>query len=276
MSRSPRIPPNTKLYILDEQLINGKCLGFLNCYLTIDDAIAARGSRQCNILLYNVPQGDFVHGLWFSPDSGSSVEERSTVVIGPGMFVNFNFINPNKSDSLREPDSIVTLKQDNFFYFVFNDQMKGDKRFLDTLTYPCICYKYKGNRCIINKSLALALQIDNSENIHYKGAKSNEMAEELSNLYISVQSTGAIAIAIDVSLGKKFIIQGNEHLVFKLVSKESNYYVYCTALGMLYFCCINQLLEIVPIEQQLPIGTIINHSNQQLSEQIQLYIQHDS
>lgn len=276
MSRSPKIPPGTKLYILDDQFRNGKCLGFLNCYLNIDDAVAAKNAKDAKdtvkVLMYQIPQDDFVHGLWFSPETGSSAGERTTIVIGPGMSIHFNFINVGDKSS-SEPDSIITLKQQDFFFFDFDRQREGDKRYIDSLTYPCVCYMInsKNNHCIIDDALALALQIDNSDHIHYKSSVLNQGENQLANLYISVQTSGAIGIRIDVSLGRKVTIQDEEHLVFKLVSKESDYYVYCTALGALYFCCTGQLLELDTVGQ-LPAGTIVNHSDQQLSEQIQLIV----
>lgn len=294
MARSPKLPSGTKLYVLDNQFTNNVCLGFLNCYLSIEDAIIAKGSSDCKVLLYQVAQDDFIHGLWFSPENGTSTNSFPTIVIGPGMNLQFNFINRDKKSS-NDPDGMITLGQEDFLQSKINYQKEGDIAYLDALTYPCICYKsssslgnlvpssnfmFSGNivpnivpmnnQCIIAKELALSLGIHESDNIHYKNSVS---VEQLAKLYVGVQSSGAIGITIDMSLAKKLTIQGEEHLVFKLVSKESDYYVYCTPLGVLYFSCIDQLLEIKMIESNIPTGTIINHSNQQLSEQIQLTIE---
>lgn len=247
MSRSPPLPVGTKLYFEQSQLSKG----FLECSVDNDTG-----------LCYTVREGDYIHGLWFDKNNGTSVNDERTIVIGPDMYIDQDL-----------GDGNVILKQNNFgSYFMINYNEMGDETYYNVLKFDCVCYSDgEDNHCIIDYKLAKWLHIPNAGNVHYQYSVP---AEQLAALYIAVQENQITGLDLDRKIGKPFSLRGygiknNKTFVFKVIW-DDNHFEYCTAMGLLYICCLGEMVDITSPEDNIE-GIILDSTNK-LDEEIEISI----
>jgi len=285
MARSPPIPAGTKLYRGSKTPFADyhESMGLLSFTTDIKTAASFAGNGGY-IASYTVPEGDYIHAVWFSLDDGTSIFAENEALLGPGVCIikHDNFEQKTITIKIKGVDkqinytsSEVKIKQlDIGTYFADKLRPEGDMMFrsiIEASIDKVICFNsgsfnFGQGVVIIPDKIAQGFNIPERGTIYYSSKHIPKTV--LSVLYVATQRNWYNVIDIIPGNGKLTSFNNGKNNyqmdVYKL-KIDDRYIGYYTILGIFQLGSsigYKKSIETIPFDDFSDIDEpIINHAD---------------